>query len=346
MIRRFAVVAWICLVLSTQILFQAGILENPSIESVAMGWRDYFLEVFLCGTSMFVAFEALKRLRPRRVVHSIAVIVAMAFASFLAECAAMVLLQPPGFYPPLLALAGDSLRWAIFGSIVFLAHENLLSEMRTRAALDATRIERASLDKQMLEAQLEVLRAQIEPHFLFNTLAHVKRLYEVRRETGDEILSSLRHYLRAALPTMRASGCTVWREAELVEAYLRILRIRLGKRLEFSFEIGDEARQQPLPPMMLITLVENAIKHGIGPQPEGGHVVVRARCLDNFLEVDVADTGAGFSGSLGNGVGLANIRARLRGLHGERASLALRHNNPRGVVACVRIPLDALEVAA
>jgi hypothetical protein len=122
----------------------------------------------------------------------------------------------------------------------------------------------------MVESQLEVLQAQIEPHFLFNTLAHVKRLYEVRRETGDEMLTSLRNYLRAALPRMREAGSTLEREAELVRAYLNILRIRLGARLEFAFDIAPEARRQALPPMVLITLVENAIKHGIAPRPEGG----------------------------------------------------------------------------
>ena len=204
--KRLALVAGICLVLSTQVLFQPGILENWSLGGVARGWFDYFAEILLCGAAMWAAVESLNPLRGRPLLHRTLALVALVLGSFVGSCVAIVLVQPAGFYPPVSNIAGDSLRWAIFGAIVFMAHEHLLHEMRSRAALDSARIERTALDKQMLEAQLEVLQAQIEPHFLFNTLAHVKRLYEVRRETGDEILTSLRHYLRAALPKMRATS--------------------------------------------------------------------------------------------------------------------------------------------
>jgi signal transduction histidine kinase len=339
--QGFAAVAGICLVLSTQVLFQPGILEDWPLANVARGWLDYFAEILLCGMAMWVAVELVGFLRGNRLAHSSAVLAALIAGALLGSGTAVLLLQPPGFYPPLSSLAGDALRWAIFGFLVFLAHEHLLRETRATAALEAAAIERASLDKQMLEAQLEVLQAQIEPHFLFNTLAHVKRLYEVRRETGDEMLTSLRHYLRAALPRMRAAGSTLQREAELVQAYLSILRLRLGPRLEFSFDIPPAAQRHALPPMVLITLVENAIKHGIAPRPEGGAIHIRAAVHGRDLEVEVADTGAGFSASLGNGVGLANIRARLKGLHGRRAALTLRHNSPNGVVACVRVPAES-----
>ena len=339
--QRFGAVAGICVVLSTQVLFQPGILDDWPVENVARGWLDYFAEILLCGTAMWLAVELAGFLRGNRVAHAAAVVAALVAGAFLGLGVAMLFLQPSGFYPPFSSIAGDALRWAIFGFLVFLAHEHLLREARATTALEAAAIERASLDKQMLEAQLEVLQAQIEPHFLFNTLAHVKRLYEVRRETGDEMLTSLRHYLRTALPRMRAAGSTVQRETELVRAYLNILRLRLGPRLEFSFDIPPGAAHHALPPMVLITLVENAIKHGIAPRPEGGAIRIRAAVHGRDLEVEVADTGAGFSGSLGNGVGLANIRARLAGLHGRRASLTLRHNSPRGVVACVRVPAES-----
>jgi len=343
--QRFAVVAGICVIFSTQILFQPGILDDWPLESVARGWLDYFAEILLCGTAMWLGVELVGFLRERRLAHAAAVLAALVAGAFLGSYAGVVLLQPPGFYPPLLSIAGEALQWAVFGFLVVLAHNHLLREARATAALEAADIERASLDKQMLEAQLEVLQAQIEPHFLFNTLAHVKRLYEVRRETGDEMLTSLRHYLRAALPRMREAGSTLQREAELVGAYLNILHLRLGSRLEFSFDIPPEAGRHSLPPMVLITLVENAIKHGIAPRPDGGAIRIRAAVRGRDLEVEVADTGAGFSESLGNGVGLANIRARLKGLHGRRASLTLRHNTPRGVVACVRVPAEASEAA-
>jgi sensor histidine kinase YesM len=323
------------------VLFQPGIVEHWALDSVALGWLDYFAEVLLCGAAMWITVAFVNPLRAYGPVrHATAALLALAAGSFVGSCVAILLLQPPGFYPPLSNIAGDSFRWAIFGAIVFFAHEHLQREMRAATALEAASIERVSLDKQMVEAQLEVLQAQIEPHFLFNTLAHVKRLYGVRPETGDEMMTSLRRYLRAALPKMRAAGSTLEREVELARAYLNILRIRMGQRLDFYFDVPDDVRLHGLPPMILITLVENAIKHGIAPSTEGGTIDVRAAVRGSFLEVEVADTGVGFSGSLGNGVGLANIRARLKGLHGERIPV-LRRNSPNGVVAGVRVPLES-----
>src|SRR5207302_10544992 len=121
----------------------------------------------------------------------------------------MLWLQPAGVYPSLIGMAGDALRWTIFGGLVFFAHAHLQRATRASAALEEASIERASFDKQMVEAQLQVLQAQIEPHFLFNTLAHVKRLYGVSPEIAGEMMTSLRHYLRAALPKMRESGSTL-----------------------------------------------------------------------------------------------------------------------------------------
>jgi LytS/YehU family sensor histidine kinase len=295
---------------------------------------------------MWFAVEFVNALRIAGFARVALSLAALAVGSFAGTATAILIFQPAGFYPPLAGIAGDSLRWAVFGAIVFFAREYLRREARTVAALEAAALERVSLDKQMVEAQLEVLQAQIEPHFLFNTLAHVKRFYEVSPQTGDEMLTSLRHYLRAALPKMRAAGSTLEREVELVRAYLNVLRLRLGPRLEFSFDIPDEARLQSLPPMILITLVENAIKHGVAPSPQGGAIEVRAAIRESFLEVEVADTGVGFTGSLGNGVGLANIRARLKGLHGELGTLSLRPNTPSGVVAGVRVPLERVSEAA
>lgn len=344
--RRFAIVAGICLILSTQVIFQPGIVDYWSFERVLRGWLDYFAEVLLCGAAMWVAVQIARPLRARPIAHAAGALLAIVAGSFAGSGAAILLLQPAGFYPPLSGIAGDSLRWAVFGAIVFLAHEHLRRETRAMAALETALIQRATLDRQMVEAQLELLQAQIEPHFLFNTLAHVKRLYDVRPEAGGEMMTSLRHYLRAALPKMRATACTLEREAELVRAYLNILRSRLGRRLDITFDIPEAVRPYKMQPMILMTLVENAVKHGIAPRPEGGTISIRAAAHGEDLEIEVADTGAGFSGSLGNGVGLANIRARLKGLYGGRASLSLKRNSPRGVIAQVRLPLERVHEAA
>jgi LytS/YehU family sensor histidine kinase len=193
----------------------------------------------------------------------------------------------------------------------------------------------------MVEARLCALQAQIEPHFLFNTLANVKRLYETAPSRGREMLSSLINYLRAALPTMREPGSTLAREIELVRSFLTILQMRMGERLQFSVEAPVELSDVRVPPMVLPTLVENAIKHGLSPLPEGGRIDIRARSEPSGqLVIEVADNGAGFSASGGSGVGLANTRSRLAALYGAEASLSLSMATPRGVVASVRLPLQ------
>jgi LytS/YehU family sensor histidine kinase len=182
------------------------------------------------------------------------------------------------------------------------------------------------------------MEAQIEPHFLFNSLANVQRLYETEPASGARLLENLKIYMRAALPRMRESHSTLGCEAELSRAYLEVLHARMGERLHFEIDVPDALRERAFPPMMIITLVENAIKHGIHTSPSGGAVVVRARRNGERLTVEVADTGVGFRGSSGKGIGLANIRGRLSALFGDRAELSLCANEPSGVVAAIAVP--------
>jgi LytS/YehU family sensor histidine kinase len=192
----------------------------------------------------------------------------------------------------------------------------------------------------MCEAQLTALQAQIEPHFLFNTLANVKRLYETAPDQGREMLSSLINYLRAALPAMRESGSTLGRELELARSFLTILKMRMRERLDFSIDHDPALANARVPPMVLPTLVENAIKHGLSPLPEGGRIEIHARREGDDLLVEVRDNGAGFSGTTGAGVGLANTRSRLSALYGARARMTLTAGAPRGVTASIRLPVE------
>jgi sensor histidine kinase YesM len=192
----------------------------------------------------------------------------------------------------------------------------------------------------MLQARLSALQAQIEPHFLFNTLANVRRLYETAPSRGREMLGCLIDYLRAALPSMRSSSSTLGRELDLARSFLTILQMRMGDRLQFSITADAGLLGMAMPPMVLPTLLENAIKHGLGPLPEGGRIDIRARRDGAAMEVEVRDTGAGFTAAKGSGVGLANTRSRLAGLYGPRASLQLAAGSPRGVVATLRLPLE------
>ena len=228
--------------------------------------------------------------------------------------------------------------WTLIGAMAYSVLAGLRDADRSRLALEQAREDEACLSAQMVEANLSALQAQIEPHFLFNTLANVRRLYEIDAGRGRAMLNHLVGYLRSALPSMRSSGSTLGRELDLIRSYLTILQLRMGERLRFSIDTEGASADAELPPMVLPTLVENAIKHGLSALPEGGEVNVRARLDGGQLVVQVADTGGGFSGASGSGVGLANTRARLAALYGSGASLSLSNNTPRGVVAEIRVP--------
>ncbi len=209
-------------------------------------------------------------------------------------------------------------------------------EQAARAEADIARADsqRQQLEKQVLEARLKLMQAQIEPHFLFNTLANVQHLVEANPPVAARTLESLITYLRAALPEMREGGTTLGREADMARAYLEIQQIRMGSRLTFSVDIPPHMRDQSFPPMMLMTLVENAVKHGIDPLQTGGDIRVSAtRAGDGTLDVRVTDNGQGLSHSHGMGIGLQNIRERLTALFGKDAKLLLEENAPRGLVA-------------
>ncbi|MEI6738186.1 MAG: histidine kinase, partial [Pseudomonadota bacterium] len=213
---------------------------------------------------------------------------------------------------------------------------------RERAARADVDVVRASsrqheLEKQVLEARLKLLQAQIEPHFLFNTLANVQHLTDVNPPLASKTLESLITYLRAALPQMREDSTKLGREVAMAVAFLDIQSVRMGTRLQFSVDIPDALAGESIPPMMLLTLIENAIKHGIDPLPQGGAINLAAKREGDTLEVSVSDTGGGLSTAAGIGVGLSNIRERLSTLYGKRANLRLEENSPTGVVATISI---------
>jgi signal transduction histidine kinase len=209
-----------------------------------------------------------------------------------------------------------------------------------RALAEQERARALSNQKQAVEAQLRALQAQIEPHFLFNTLANVVSLIERDGPRARHMLEEFIGYLRDTLAETRVASSTLGRQIELLRAYLRLLQFRMGQRLRYELAVPPELEALELPPMLLQPLVENAIKHGLEPKVEGGEVVVSARRENQELILCVADTGIGFGAGMGgSGVGLANVRERLKGLYGERASLDLTENTPGGVVVSLRIPL-------
>ena len=236
-------------------------------------------------------------------------------------------------------LTGVWLTWALLGSLAYAMFYLVREDEQQRQLLREAERADLALNAQMLQARLSALQAQIEPHFLFNTLANVRRLYETTPERGREMLSCLIDHLRAALPSMRSSESTLGRELDLARSFLTILQMRMGERLQFAISAEAGLLEAPMPPMVLPTLVENAIKHGLGPLPEGGRIDIRARRAGDDIEIEVRDDGAGFTAAKGSGVGLSNTRSRLAGLYGTRASLTLAAASPRGVAATLRLPL-------
>ncbi len=229
-------------------------------------------------------------------------------------------------------------RYAVLGGMFAVAYEFYRREVASIRGAQQAEIDQAAFEREMAEARLQVLLAQIEPHFLFNTLANLRRQYKKDRAAGRAMLESLRSYLEVALPRMRDGETTLGQDTGLVDAFLRIQQTRMGRRLAFSIDAPTELHAHPVPPMMLLTLVENAIKHGLNATPQGGLLRVTAWREKEQLMLRVADTGVGFKAGSGGGTGLANIRARLAAQFGDNASLELQNNELGGVTATIVLP--------
>ncbi len=235
--------------------------------------------------------------------------------------------------------------------MVLLVYKYFLGRSRSALAFAEEKTQQAQvsdMSRQITEARLQALQAQVEPHFLYNTLANVQALTEVDPPAAHQMVGHLIQYLRASLPKMRENTSTVGQELELVRAYLNILQMRMGSRLEFSIAAPVELLPKSFPPMMLPSLVENAIKHGLEPVREGGRIDVLVQrvvtALGDRIIIEVRDTGKGLvadSTQPGGGVGLSNLRERLAAIYGHNARFTLESNTPKGVVATIDIPTEA-----
>jgi LytS/YehU family sensor histidine kinase len=204
----------------------------------------------------------------------------------------------------------------------------------------------ANLERRLMEARMAALQAQVEPHFLFNTLALIGQLIETDPPEAARVHAHLIDYLRATLPQMRArDGGTLGKQVELSKAYLAIMQARMKERLGVKFEVPMFLGSAPFPPMMLQTLIENSIKHGLEPKIEGGTVTVRAFVEGATLNVEVCDDGVGIDPTADDGVGLANIRERLQLLYGAQAELVIAMPSSGGACATIRLPYKMMEEA-
>jgi hypothetical protein len=243
--------------------------------------------------------------------------------------------------PTLLKELSSIVLWSHVIAAGVLGYFFMGREEEAVARLHEHDMQREALDRELAEARLLVMQAQVEPHFLFNTLANVRRLFQTDPPAAQAMLAHLSRYLGAMLPRMRQSDSTLGHELTLAHAYLSVQQIRMGPRLAVRTDAPEALLGLAFPPMMLVTLVENAIRHGLTPLPEGGEVRISARLADGRLRVAVTDDGAGLSESSGPGVGLANIRARLATVYGGNARLLLAANTPSGVVATIELPAVA-----
>ena len=226
-----------------------------------------------------------------------------------------------------------------------LENAEAITRAITRRVAEHRRNEQAAAqqtvtEKELTVAKLSLLHAQVEPHFLYNTLASAQYLTRSDPARADEMLGNLITYLRHSLPRTEDSLSTLGEELERARAYLEILKIRMGPRLALQIEVPDTLKSIAFPAMMLQTLVENAIKHGLEPKSGGGTVWIIARQVDDALAVTVADDGQGFNvQSSGTGIGLKNVRERLRLAYGNAASFNIVANFPTGVAATINVPV-------
>ncbi len=251
---------------------------------------------------------------------------------------------------PLVMMLGGIFHHPLFALVVIVTSVIIkaVAGGKRRAELTADeatrRAETEQLQRTVVEARMQALQAQIEPHFLFNTLASVDQLIQTDPPRASKMQRSLIRYLRSAMPQMRDASArpTLGQQVDLCTAFLEIMAVRMEDRMQSVVNVPDGLRSALFPSMMLQTLVENAIKHGLEPKGEGGRIEIRAEVADGQLAVHVLDTGVGFAPKAEGGVGLANVRERLGALYGERAELVIAVPETGGTCATIKVPYEVV----
>ena len=330
----------IAIVMSTQFLFQPFVWANWDWQDVLAGWLDIARDDAILSLCVAAALVAAFRFRGgppavRAALQGVAIVIGA-----LAGQALLMRVGSPDAAIDLWSLFARALRWAVIATVLSIAYYYWRRDADASARLDEARRVTARAERTVAAARLTALRRQIEPHFLFNTLATIRQLYQSGPVEGRSLLSHLLTFVQATLASAPDAFSTLGREVDLAEAYLLVFKARMGGRLEVSVAVEDGLRDIAIPPFTLATLVENAIKHGIAPSPTGGAVRIVARRQGDHIEIAVVDSGVGFSGESGSGTGLANVRARLQALYPAGAACRITANEDRGVTAMLVIPAD------
>ena len=316
------------------------------------GWRSspysLFLRTILLGlsaTTAFALFEVWPRRLPRWLQRWALQVFAVGLFMPVTTSLIYVLSTPRGA-PPFWQVPGRLDGWShlTFAALLLAPWTALSAIVRQKEAFARDRelafaLERSELERQALDARLHLLQAQVAPHFLFNTLANVQALVDTGSPQASAVLRSLTAYLRAAVPLLRESAATIERELQLVRPYLELMHMRMPDRLQYAMNVDPSVLQVRCPPTTLLTLVENAVRHGIDPSEEGGRIDIDITRTGERCLVRVTDTGVGLRHEAsGLGTGLTTLQERLRLIFGDGAHLRLTPNAPRGAIVEIDMP--------
>jgi signal transduction histidine kinase len=325
-----------------------GLLNSIDNETATLVVIARAMIVGLVTLLVFGLFEQWPKRLPRRLPRSVLQLIGIVFAIPPAVALAYVVTRGADSH----AAQGEQQRAMGFAGMVFtgflfapwIAVGAMLKQRDAFAREQALAfdLEKSELERKALDARLRLLQAQVEPHFLFNTLANVQALVDAGSPQASAVLTSLIAYLRAAVPRMHETATTLGQELELVRAYLELMQMRMPDRLQFALRIEPSARFLRCPPMTLLTLVENAVRHGIDPSEEGGRIDVDVLLRDGRCLVRVSDTGIGLHATGGHhsglGTGLATLRERLQLAFAGDAEVSLLPVEPHGVCAELSFP--------
>jgi hypothetical protein len=337
-LKLFAWAIVISLLMSTEFLAQPFVWRSWPVETVVNGWLYIFLQRLVVALSIASCAIAVRYIGPRGRIRQIAALLIAAVGGAILGESIRSHFDPFGTNGGIESYFANVVHWSLVGMSVIgiLGCWRLGGEYKTAAA------EAAAADlgfrRMVVAAQLDALRRQIDPHFLFNTLATIKRFGQTAPAEGHALLERLFDYISATLSAAQIRQSSLGAELELVRAYMDVCAVRMGSRLKFIDRADGVLHSCQFPPLMLGTLIENAMRHGLAPLASGGTIWLEAERRDTVLEVRVRDDGAGLTNDGGSGLGLSNLCSRLALLYGKDANFKLEAILPRGTCAVIRIP--------
>ncbi|MEO6185934.1 MAG: histidine kinase [Steroidobacteraceae bacterium] len=334
--RRIGILA--CCTAYAVVLCMFPMSGNVSYAILAQ-WRAILIEVQVLAIVVSVIIVAARSADPRSSRY-IAVLMLGAFIGVVLGC--LVKMGGYGSWDTWLrdpvrasTLPITYLGVAWIGAGLWVCHQR---EASLRERLHEEQLLRSDIERQVIRAQMQALQAQIEPHFLFNTLAHLRRLYATQPGTARKMLQDLRHYLDGLQPALQRKTIPLGEDVEYARAYLELQSRRMEQRLKYSITLAPETLQILVPPLAVTTLVENAVKHGIAAAADGGTIEIRSTLSNNVMQLEVVDDGIGLATAHGTGTGLSNLQARLTSTFGPRGGLSLRQRPQGGAVAQFSVP--------